>query len=74
MNDITKKILEIKDYEENEMTAIDMTAGIMSYMFKKGLEKELEDKFYKREENLEEYKGIIGFQKLKDTISHVGVF
>lgn len=73
MNDITKKILEIKDYEENEMTAIDMTAGIMSYMLKKGLEKELEDEFYKKEENLEEYKGMIGFQKLKDTISHVGL-
>lgn len=73
MNDITKKILEIKDYEEYEMTANEMTAGIMSYMLKKGLEKELEDEFYKREENLEEYKGIIGFQKLKDTISQVGL-
>ena len=56
MNDITKKILEIKDYEEYEMTANEMTAGIMSYMLKKGLEKELEDEFYKREENLDEYK------------------
>lgn len=35
MNDITKKILEIKDYEEYEMTANEMTAGIMSYMLKK---------------------------------------
>lgn len=73
MNDITKKILEIKDYEEYEMTANEMTVGIMSYMLKKGLEKELEDEFYKREENLDEYKGIIGFQKLKDTISQVGL-
>lgn len=73
MNDITKKILEIKDYEEYEMTANEMTAGIMSYMLKKGLEKELENDFYKKEENLDEYKGIIGFQNLKDTISHIGL-
>ena len=35
MNDITKKILEIKDYEEYEMTANEMTAGIMSYVKKR---------------------------------------